>query len=58
MSDGDSNISKEWLLRLGRISDLKAGYTLVRLAEALDVRPSEIVGRMEEMLPKWCRPAR
>ena len=31
--------------------------TVVLLAEVLDVRPSEIVRRMEEFLPKWRRPA-
>jgi transcriptional regulator with XRE-family HTH domain len=32
--------------------------TVVRLAEVLDVRPSEVVRRMEELLPKWRRAAR
>lgn len=29
--------------------------SLVRLAEVLDVRPSEILRHMEKMLPKWRR---
>jgi len=29
--------------------------TVVRLAEVLDVRPSEIVQEMEVLLPKWKR---
>jgi DNA-binding XRE family transcriptional regulator len=32
--------------------------TLIALAAELDVRPSEIVQRMEELLPKWRRSAR
>ena len=32
--------------------------TLVQLAEVLDVRPSKIMRRMEELLPKWRRGAR
>ena len=32
--------------------------TVVRLAEVLDVRPSEVVRCMEELLPKWRRTAR
>ncbi len=32
--------------------------TLVKMADVLDVRPSRIVKRMEEMLPRWRRPKR
>lgn len=32
--------------------------TLIALSAELDVRPSEIVQRMEELLPKWRRSSR
>ena len=32
--------------------------TVVLLAKVLDVRPSEIVRRMEELLPRWRAPGR
>ncbi len=32
--------------------------SLVRLAEVLEVRPSEIIPRMEDMLPLWKRGSR
>ena len=57
--------------RLGLIAELDRTYislverglrsptirTVVLLAEVLEVRPSEIVRRMEELLPKWRRSA-
>ncbi len=30
--------------------------SLIRLADALDIRPSEIVRRTEDSLPKWGHP--